>query len=386
MVTFIHTADLQIGRSFEFLDHDQTRESLKNDRIEVISSIAREVKRSKAEFVLMCGDLFETSVPSNSDLIRTSKKLAEIDCIVYLLAGNHEWLGTHENILENNRFLENKPSNVVVLKHGINRISAEVEIYAVPLTSNANQQEVLDSINNLPPKESTIRILAMHGAVDNLNQNPESIKYEALTKVVADGLADYIALGDRHSTTNVDDPTKFSSEMQGRIFYSGAPEPTDFREDNQRNILKVSVDEDLPRVEAIELGRWHFIELGSDNPIEFNSKDDVTAFFEAWVSKSGKTKIVRLNCKTNLETDDYIEFRSLLQTLHTEYFGEFTEHKDNPPNREPVSLDQSDDNPLNLQGYLLDAYRLLRNDSIIDENLKQEALVLFHRIARDNEN
>lgn len=386
MVTFIHTADLQIGRSFEVLDQDQTRESLKNDRIEVISSIAREVKRSKAEFVLVCGDLFETSVPSKSDLIRTCKKLAEIDCRVYLLAGNHEWLGTHENILENNRFLENKPKNVVVLEQGINRVSAEVEIYAVPLTSNSNQQEVLDSINGLPPKEAPIRILAMHGAVDNLTQNPESIKYESLKKVVNDGLADYVALGDRHSTTNVDDPNNFSNEMQGRIFYSGAPEPTSFREENQRNILKVTVDEGVPRVEAIELGRWHFIELGADEPIEFNSKDDVTAFFEEWVSKSGKTKIVCLRSKTNLEMEDYIEFRSLLQTLHTDYFGEFTEHKDNPPNKEPVSLDPANDNPLGLQGYLLEAYRLLRNDSFIDGDLKQEALVLFHRIARDNEN
>jgi DNA repair exonuclease SbcCD nuclease subunit len=275
---------------------------------------------------------------------------------------------------------------VVVLKHGITKVSSEVEIFAIPLTSNANQQDVFDSANDLPPKESDIRILAMHGAVDNMNQNPESIKYETLKKIVESGLADYIALGDRHSTTNVEKPGYFSSEMQGRIFYSGSPEPTDFREENQRNILKVTVGEDIPRVEAIELGRWHFIELGADNPLEFNSKDDVRTFFEDWVSKSGKTKVIRLNCKTHLGTDDYIEFRSILQTLHTDYFGEFTEHKDNPPNKEPITLEQADENPLGLQGYLLDAYRSLRHDLNIEDSLKQEALMLFHRIARDNEN
>jgi len=386
VVTFIHTADLQIGRSFEFLDHDQTRETLKNDRIEVISSIAREAKRSNVDFILVCGDLFETSLPSKTDLIRTCKKLAEIGCPVYLLAGNHEWLGTHENILENNRFLENMPSNVVVLKHGINRVSAEVEIYAVPLTSNSNQQDVLDTIKDLPPKESAIRLLAMHGSVDSLNQNPESIKYENLTKVVIDGLADYVALGDRHSTTDVERPGNFSPEMQGRIFYSGAPEPTNFNEENQRNILKITINDGLPQVEAIEVGRWHFIELGADSPLEFNSKEDVSTFYDDWLSKSGKTKIVRLNCKTNLGTNDYIEFRSLIQNLHTEYFGEFSESKNNPPNKEPIAIDESDDNPLGLQGYLLNAYTALRKDSSIDESLKQEALVLFHRIANEHEN
>ena len=42
-------------------------------------------------------------------------------------------------------------------------------------------------------------------------------------------LSHYVALGDRHSTTNVG--------TTGRVYYAGAPEPTDYDETDPGNVL-----------------------------------------------------------------------------------------------------------------------------------------------------
>ena len=60
----------------------------------------------------------------------------------------------------------------------------------------------------------------------------------------------YVALGDRHSTTDVGDT--------GRVWYSGAPEPTDFVEDEPGNVMVVEFDRDGVRVERHRVGAWHF--------------------------------------------------------------------------------------------------------------------------------
>jgi DNA repair exonuclease SbcCD nuclease subunit len=61
-----------------------------------------------------------------------------------------------------------------------------------------------------------------------------------------------VALGDRHSTTSVG--------RTGRIWYSGAPEPTDFREADPGNVLVVDLD-DSGRVEVTphRVSTWRFV-------------------------------------------------------------------------------------------------------------------------------
>jgi hypothetical protein len=66
----------------------------------------------------------------------------------------------------------------------------------------------------------------------------------------------YVALGDRHSTTEVG--------ATGRIWYSGAPEPTAYDEIDPGNVLIVDLSPDSVSVERHRVGTWRFVRQDFD--------------------------------------------------------------------------------------------------------------------------
>ena len=66
----------------------------------------------------------------------------------------------------------------------------------------------------------------------------------------------YVALGDRHSTTEVGGT--------GRIWYSGTPEPTAYDEIDPGNVLIVDLTADSVSVERHHVGTWRFVRQDFD--------------------------------------------------------------------------------------------------------------------------
>jgi len=98
------------------------------------------------------------------------------------------------------------------------------------------------------------RILNGHGAVDAINPDPGNlnlIRLSSLETAVGEGLIDYVALGDRHSALSIG--------VTGRVWYSGAPVMTSFREDFEttNRALVVTFDTEI-RVDQVEVGQWEF--------------------------------------------------------------------------------------------------------------------------------
>ena len=79
---------------------------------------------------------------------------------------------------------------------------------------------------------------------------------------MARGAIHYVALGDKHSLTNVG--------LTGRVWYSGSPEVTNYDhiEADPGHVLIVDVDEADPQhpvtVDAPRVGRWRFSTLNRD--------------------------------------------------------------------------------------------------------------------------
>ena len=108
---FIHTADWQIGMTFHGFK-EKSRIMMEDDRLEVIEAIGDYANKDQngIDFVLVCGDIFETPRVAESLVKKTFKKIERIQKPVYVLAGNHEWQGT-EFMFTTKFFLENKPAN-----------------------------------------------------------------------------------------------------------------------------------------------------------------------------------------------------------------------------------------------------------------------------------
>lgn len=258
---FLHTADWQLGMTRHFLAGDaQPRYSAaRRDAVAGLGALAAEVG---AEFVVVSGDVFEHNQLPPTVIGQSLEAMRAIGIPVYLLPGNHDPLDA-SSVYTSALFAAERPDNVVVLdRAGVHQVRPGLEIVAAPWRSKVPTTDlVADVLDGLPAAAGT-RILVAHGGVDVLDPDkdkPSLIRLATLDDALSRGAVHYVALGDKHSLTQVGD--------SGRVWYSGSPEVTNFDdvESDPGHVLVVDVDETDPRgavsVTARDVGRWRFVTL-----------------------------------------------------------------------------------------------------------------------------
>jgi DNA repair exonuclease SbcCD nuclease subunit len=258
---FLHTADWQLGMTRHFLAGDaQPRYSAaRRDAVAGLGALAAEVG---AEFVVVCGDVFEHNQLAPHVIGQSLEAMRAIGIPVYLLPGNHDPLDA-SSVYTSALFTTERPDNVVVLdRAGIHQVRPGLEIVAAPWRSKAPTTDlVAEVLEDLSPASVT-RVLVAHGGVDVLDPDrdkPSLIRLAGLDDALARGAVHYVALGDKHSLTEVGN--------SGRVWYSGSPEVTNFDdvESNPGHVLVVEIDGSDPRgavsVTARDVGHWRFVTL-----------------------------------------------------------------------------------------------------------------------------
>jgi DNA repair exonuclease SbcCD nuclease subunit len=258
---FLHTADWQLGMTRHFLAGDaQPRYSAaRRDAVAGLGALAAEVG---AEFVVVSGDVFEHNQLAPQVIGQSLEAMRAIGIPVYLLPGNHDPLDA-SSVYTSALFTTERPDNVVVLdRAGIHQVRPGLEIVAAPWRSKAPTTDlVAEVLEDLSPASVT-RVLVAHGGVDVLDPDrdkPSLIRLAGLDDALARGAVHYVALGDKHSLTEVGN--------SGRVWYSGSPEVTNFDdvESNPGHVLVVEIDESDSRgavsVTARDVGHWRFVTL-----------------------------------------------------------------------------------------------------------------------------
>ena len=383
---FIHTADWQIGMTFHGFK-EKSRIMMEDDRLEAIEMIGEYANNSAngIDFVLVCGDMFETPRVSENLIKKTFKKIERIKKPVYVLAGNHEWDGT-ECMFATNYFLENKPANFHVLTKGINCVDGlpGVDIVAAPLEGKVDQIDLVEAQLDLLEETTNIRIIAGHGNIDAVvyaGTRQDPIALRPIEKALSDKKISFAALGDRHSTTKVGDT--------GAIWYSGAPEPTSFKEDDQRNILVVEISPGTkPKVDKVEVGQWDFIRLGTKSEqYKLRSRQDLEDLEKRLyaVKKPSKTAI-KIYLDSVLDFDTEVGRGNLFDEWEEELFARFEVSKSSIGAR--IESDPRNEKaPAGLSSYALSAYEELKELAMSDEEESEialEALKLLTEFAGGN--
>ena len=258
---FLHTADWQLGMTRHFLAGDaQPRYSAaRRDAVAGLGALAAEVG---AEFVVVSGDVFEHNQLPPRVVGQSLEAMRAIGIPVYLLPGNHDPLDA-SSVYTSALFAAERPDNVVVLDQaGVHHVRPGLEIVAAPWRSKAPTTDlVADVLEKLTPAPVT-RILVAHGGVDVLDPDrdkPCLIRLAALDDALATGTVHYVALGDKHSRTDVGN--------SGRVWYAGSPEVTNFDdvESDPGHVLIVDIDETDPRrpatVDSRHVGTWRFVTI-----------------------------------------------------------------------------------------------------------------------------
>lgn len=258
---FLHTADWQLGMTRHFLAGDaQPRYSAaRRDAVAGLKALAADVG---AEFVVVAGDVFEHNQLAPQIVGQSLEAMRAIGLPVYLLPGNHDPLDA-SSVYTSTLFRAERPDNVVVLdRAGVHEVRPGVQIVAAPWRSKAPTTDPVAEVLAGLPTDAAIRLLVAHGGVDALDPDhdkPSLIRLAALDDALTRQAIHYVALGDKHSLTQVG--------SSGRVWYSGAPEVTNFDdvEPDPGHVLVVDIDESDPRhpvtVDARRIGRWRFVTL-----------------------------------------------------------------------------------------------------------------------------
>jgi DNA repair exonuclease SbcCD nuclease subunit len=258
---FVHTADWQLGMTRHFLEGEaQPRYSAaRRDAVAGLGALAGEVG---AEFIVVSGDVFEDNQLAPRVVSQSLEAMRAIGIPVYLLPGNHDPLDA-ASVYTSALFIAECPDNVTVLNRaGIHEVRPGVQIVAAPWRSKRPTTDLVADVLADLPADGVTRILVAHGGVDTLDPDPTRpslIRLAAVRAALDAGTIHYVALGDKHSRTEVGDT--------GRVWYSGSPEVTNYDdiEADPGHVLIVDVDEADPAralsVQARHVGRWRFTTL-----------------------------------------------------------------------------------------------------------------------------
>ena len=258
---FLHTADWQLGMTRHFLEGEaQPRyAAARRDAVAALAGVAAE---THAEFVVVAGDVFEHNQLAPESVGKSLEAMRGIGVPVYLLPGNHDPLDA-ASVYTSATFAAQCPENVIVLdRAGPWQVAPGLQIVAAPWRSKRPTTDLTAAVLADLVADGTARILVAHGAVDALAPNltdPALIGMAGLTAALNGGTVHYVALGDKHSRTEVGDT--------GAVWYSGSPEVTNFDhvEPDPGHVLVVDIDLDDPAhpvtVDSRRVGRWRFLTL-----------------------------------------------------------------------------------------------------------------------------
>jgi DNA repair exonuclease SbcCD nuclease subunit len=268
MIHFLHTSDWQLGMTRRFLS-EESQARYTQARFDAIRTMGRIAKEKQCQFMLVCGDSFESNQVDRKTVARAIEALKEVSVPVYLLPGNHDPLNA-ASVYRSSTFIEKKPAHVHIIENTAPvQVGEGFELVGAPwLSKRPNGNPIVDLLNTLPPAGSIKRICVGHGIIDIFTPDKEADNVIAVSKLessISEGKVHFIALGDRHSLTKVG--------SGNRIWYSGTPESTDFSEDHSGFCQIVKMDGADVTTEEVKIGQWSFIE----ELVDLNTAVDVEA-------------------------------------------------------------------------------------------------------------
>lgn len=280
---FLHTSDWHLGRrapTYAATD-ESTPERLAAARRDTVARIGRMAADEGCAFIVVAGDVFDSNNPDDRNLARSIDVLRKLPVPTYLLPGNHDSYD-QGSVYRRREFTDLGNVHVITDAEPI-EVTTGVELVGAPMTQKfMHTDPVKEALVALEPAPGGVtRVFCGHGQFVGYGEDDGDDSGRVTTErpdlgevrvALAEGRIHYAAFGDRHLTTEVDE----------RVWYSGSPEPTEFRGDDEAvgNVLIVDVPDDDPAgditVETVATATWSFRTLEA----AINSDESLRAWFD----------------------------------------------------------------------------------------------------------
>ncbi|WP_045213197.1 metallophosphoesterase family protein [Desulfonatronovibrio magnus] len=317
-VKFIHTADWQIGKPFARIEDDNKRFLVQNQRIKTIESIAAEVEKTNASFVVVAGDLFDSNTADKPTVSAACSAIGKIKVPVIAIPGNHDH-GGPGSVWQQDYFLQEKeqlaPNLTVLLEYEPFEID-DVVIFPCPLLRRHESQDCTAWLRDdhiFQSFQGKTRLVLAHGSVHGFTS--ESDGEEGPTesnRISIENLPmseiDYCALGDWHG----------GKKISEKVWYSGTPELDRFPKSgshNPGNILVVEASRNKePVVEIVQSSKLQW----SSMSYHFAKDDDLDLFqkeLNQLIESRANEDLLRLILSGSLGIEAYSKLVNILDTL-----------------------------------------------------------------------
>jgi DNA repair exonuclease SbcCD nuclease subunit len=321
LIRFIHTADWQIGKPFRSLQDDHNRYRLQHERIAAIERIGAVVRDQNAAFVVVAGDLFDSSTVAREAVLEVCEAIGGLAVPVLVIPGNHDHGGAggiwhREDVRCDQQAMA--PNLRLLLERQPLLLDAAV-LLPCPLLRNQDSSDPTQWLRqfdwtSLP--SDLPRIVIAHGGVHGFSGRDFADDEEAQAgannlidlTALPEAEIDYIALGDWHNL----------KQVSPRAWYCGTPEPDRFDQgaDNQRGQVLVVRPQrgGLPQVEPLATGRcrWHNLAF------HFHGDDDLPRFvqgLEALLGGRVARDLLRLEVSGSLSLAGHRRYEQVLEDL-----------------------------------------------------------------------
>lgn len=297
MLTFLHTADIQVGMPFHKIPGDAGAR-VRQARLDVLDTLARSANERRVAFTLIAGDFFDSHTLDPRIVAQACGKLAAFAAPVFILPGNHDYAGTPDSVYEQPLFQRECPAHVTVLREREPRVIADGKAVLLPAPllqrhawGDASAHITAEFGADSAP--GAIRIGLAHGDVAGFEKSGQEARNFIEPDRATHARLDYLALGDWHGT----------KEINPRTWYAGAPEPTSFDQPEAGLALFVSIEAQgsAPHVERVPTGQFqwtsHVARLAADA-----DADAVVAWLEAIGDAARTLARVELIGEVSVET------------------------------------------------------------------------------------
>lgn len=252
----MHTGDLHLGLEFKSTKFDSS--FAKKRRLELWETFENIIDRcneNSIDILLIAGDLYEESYFTISDMKRLASGFNLLKKTeVVIVCGNHD------PIKETSLYsIIDFPKNVNIIKEQIvTKIEFEklnTVVWGLSFNKEEIQEELLKDIEI--EDNSKINILLSHGDIFNKKSRYMPID---LKKINTLGF-NYIALGHIHKHEFID----------GKIAYSGSPEPLDSSETGQHGVIEGEINLEETNLSFVPISKREFIkcEINIDSEMSY---------------------------------------------------------------------------------------------------------------------
>jgi DNA repair exonuclease SbcCD nuclease subunit len=351
-LTFLHTADWQLGKPFASIQEETKRNRVQQARLQAVRNLANTAKASGASFILVAGDSFDSSQATKATVSAACAAIGSLKIPVLIIPGNHDHGGAG-SIWEQEFFKRERElaPNLRVLLTPQPVILENAIIFPAPLLRRHEAGDptawirtALEDIT-LPP--DLPRIVLAHGTIQGFGSSQEDddgvstvVNWIDLSRLPLDQL-DYVALGDWHGT----------KQVGPKAWYSGTPEIDRFPKgegNDPGNLLQVTVSRGHPPVvEKIPSSQFLWKELA------FRFSDDAsfdlfTALLDETIGQRGDEHLLLLSLDGSLGIEASGRLENILESWDSRLLRLKLDHRVTiaPTYEEIIALTQRADDPL----------------------------------------